>query len=473
MSQKKKVKKDKKDSFDWNSLKLAHEYSSRVTSAREIGDFLDLREVSSHVGKEVNLNGWVTGIRSSGKIAFMQIRDVSGKDIQGVVEEKKVEKRVWDSVKELTIESALQVKGEITKHPKKSDVYEIGVMDIKIIQKSPEYPIGRKEHGVDFLLENRHLWLRSSKQRAVLRIRDEIMFSMMVFLREEGFVRVDTPIFQPTSCEDTSELFKVDYFGEQTYLTQSGQLYCEAAEFALGKTYDFGPVFRAEKSKTRKHLIEFWMMDAELPFTDLDGLMDFEEKMIKYIMNSCLKNCKSELETLERDVSVLQKYVDSDFIRMTHPDTIDLLNKKFSLKLSYMDDIGAPEEAKLSELFDLPVFVSMWPAEIKAFYMTKEEKVGKDKIERVRAVDLIAAEGYGEITGGSEREFDYNTLLDIMKEHGYNYEDYKWYLDLRKYGSIPHSGFGIGVERFVRWICGARHIRETILFPRMLGRMHP
>ncbi|HRP36981.1 MAG TPA: asparagine--tRNA ligase, partial [Candidatus Dojkabacteria bacterium] len=282
--------------------------------------------------------------------------------------------------------------------------------------------------------------------------------------------RIDTPIFQPVSCEDTSELFQVDYFGEKTYLTQSGQLYCESAEIALGRTYDFGPVFRAEKSKTRKHLIEFWMMDAELPFTDLKGLMDFEEKMLKRIISDCLKNCKKELQLLERDTEALERYVKNDFVRLTHKDTIELLNKKYNQSLTYLDDIGAPEEANLSKEFDMPVFITDWPAEIKAFYMPRYKD---GDLERVRAVDLVAPEGFGELMGGSERIFDYNEMISILEKLNYRYEDYEWYLDLRKYGTIPHSGFGIGLERTIRFITGIQHIRETIPFPRMLNRLYP
>lgn len=408
-------------------------------------------------------------IRSSGKISFIQFRDGRG-DIQVVAEATNLKPEIWEQISELTQESSLQITG-IVKEDKRSDSgYEISMTDMKIIQISPEYPISNKEHGPDFLLDNRHLWLRSNKQRAVLMVRDEIFFSITSYLREEGFIRIDTPIFQPVSCEDTSELFHVDYFGEKTYLTQSGQLYCESAEMALGRTYDFGPVFRAEKSKTRKHLIEFWMMDAELPFTDLKGLMDFEEKMLKRIISDCLKNRKKELILLERDTEALQKYISNQFVRITHKDAIELLNKKYGQELSLLDDIGAPEEANLSKEFDMPVFITDWPAEIKAFYMPRFKD---GDMERVRAVDLVAPEGFGELMGGSERIFDYNEMLDILEKLNYRYEDYAWYLDLRKYGTIPHSGFGIGLERTIRFITGIQHIRETIPFPRMLNRLYP
>jgi asparaginyl-tRNA synthetase len=455
---------------DWKKLELDEKYLPKIKSAAELGGADSLREISKLDGKEAKFNGWVYNIRSSGKIMFLKFRDGSG-DIQIVVEEKSVPEQVWKDAQTLNPESSVQVSGKVRKDERSPFGYEMQLSSLKIIQLAPEdYPISKKEHGPDFLMDNRHLWLRSSKQRAILKIRDEIFFSMTSFLRKEGFIRIDTPIFQPVSCEDTSELFEVDYFGEKTYLTQSGQLYCEAAEMGLGRTYDFGPVFRAEKSKTRKHLIEFWMMDAELPFTDLNGLMDFEELMIKAIIGDVLKNCSFELEVLERDTEKLKHYLNSKFIRMQHKEVIELLNDKFKQGLTYLDDIGAPEEERLSELYDVPVFIHDWPAEIKAFYMPKYRD---GKLERVRAVDLVAPEGAGEIMGGAEREFDYNKLLKVLQEKGYNFKDYEWYMDLRKYGSIPHCGFGIGMERTVRWLSGARHIRESIPFPRMLNRLYP
>jgi asparaginyl-tRNA synthetase len=453
----------------FNDLKLPQENLPQIKSANELKPAIRLSKIKSNLGKAISINGWVYNIRSAGKIYFLQFRDGSG-DLQAIVEQSKVSSDVWDNLAKITLESSIQLTGIVNEDKRSASGYEMQVEDLKLIQISPEYPIGKKEHGPKFLLDNRHLWLRSQSQRAVLKIRDEIFFSITSFLREEDFVRIDTPIFQPVSCEDTSELFEVNYFGEKTYLTQSGQLYCEAAEFALGRTYDFGPVFRAEKSKTRKHLIEFWMMDAELPFTSLEGLMDFEEAMFKRIINDCITNCARELEILGRDVSKLKSYTDNNFVRLKHKEVIDILNEKYNQNLSILDDIGAPEEALLSELYDMPVFITDWPAEIKAFYMPK---FFDGEIDRVRSVDLIAPEGFGEITGGAEREFDYNKLLKVLEEKKYPYEDYAWYMDLRKYGTIPHSGFGIGMERTVRFITGIKHIRETIPFPRMLNRMYP
>lgn len=453
---------------DFTQYKLEDKYLPKINSASELKESISLHQVKDHEGKIVSLNGWVVATRSSGKIMFIQFRS-GRREIQLVAEKTDFNVKKWEELSSLTIETSIQVTGKVKKDNRSETGFELGLTDFQIIQLSPEFPIARKEHGTEFLMDNRHLWLRSSKQRAILTIRDEIIFSMIKFLREEGFLRIDTPIFQPVSCEDTSELFEVDYFGEKTYLTQSGQLYCEAAEIALGKTYDFGPVFRAEKSKTRKHLIEFWMMDAELPFTDLNGLMDFEEKMLKRIIKDCLDNCSRELEILERDTESLKRYIEKDFVRITHKEAIDIL-KKTNPELTEMDDIGAPEEAQLSEIYDMPVFIRDWPAEIKAFYMPR---FNDGKMDRVRAVDLVAPEGYGELMGGSERIFNYNELLEIIEKHGYEYEDYAWYLDLRKYGSIPHTGFGIGLERTVRFISGAKHIRETIPFPRMLNRLYP
>lgn len=453
----------------WENKKLEEKHLPRIKNVKELRDSIQINEIGKKIGEEVSINGWVKSLRSSGKISFIQFRDGRG-DIQVVAEEKNLTPEMWNQVSELTQESSIQITG-IVKEDKRSDSgFEISMTDLRVIQISPEFPISNKEHGPDFLLDNRHLWLRSNKQRAILLVRDEIFFSITSFLREQSFIRIDTPIFQPVSCEDTSELFQVDYFGEKTYLTQSGQLYCESAEIALGRTYDFGPVFRAEKSKTRKHLVEFWMMDAELPFTDLKGLMDFEEKLLKRIISDCLKNCKKELQLLERDTEALERYVKNDFVRLTHKDTIELLNKKYNQNLTFLDDIGAPEEANLSKEFDMPVFITDWPAEIKAFYMPRY----KDGVmERVRAVDLVAPEGFGELMGGSERIFDYNEMISILEKLNYRYEDYEWYLDLRKYGTIPHSGFGIGLERTIRFITGIQHIRETIPFPRMLNRLYP
>lgn len=462
-------KSNNKNNLSYDKLKLDKKYLPRIQNTKELSSAIFLKDISKNINKEIAINGWVYNKRSSGKITFLLIRDGTS-DIQAVIEKSKVTKSTWENAEELNIESSIQIKGIPKKDERSPFGYELDTKELKIIQLACEYPISKKTHGPDFLLDNRHLWLRSQRQRALLKIRDEVIYSIITYLRNEGFTRVDTPIFQPVSCEDTTDLFEVDYFGNKIYLTQSGQLYCEACEFALGRTYDFGPVFRAEKSKTRKHLIEFWMMDAELPFTDLEGLMDFEENMIKHIITNCLSNTTRELKILKRDIKLLENIIKSRFERIEHKKIIDILKNRYGSKLTYFDDIGADEEASLAQEFDKPIFITDWPAKIKAFYMPRF----KDKnIERVKAVDLMASEGFGELCGGAEREFDYNKLLQVLKEKNYPYEYYKWYMDLRKYGSIPHSGFGIGIERTVRWISGIKHIRETIPFPRMLNRYKP
>lgn len=428
-----------------------------------------IKDLKNYKDQDVEIKGWVYNFRSSGKISFLQLRDGSG-FVQAIAVKDQVSEVIWQEIEKMTIESSVKISGQVTEHPKQPGVFEIQVKDLEIINLAAEYPIGKKEHGPDFLLDNRHLWLRSNKQWSILRIRDEIFFSLSNFLREENFTRVDAPILQPTSCEDTSELFEIDYFGESAYLTQSGQLYIEAAEMSLGRVYDFGPVFRAEKSKTRKHLTEFWMMDAELPFTGLEDMIDFIEKMIKRLVKDVLKNRASELKILERNLDPLKKITESGFVRLTHQEVVEQLNQKFAAKLTLLDDIGAPEESMLSKLYDVPVFVTDWPAEIKAFYMPH---FSDGKMERVKAVDLICSEGYGEIVGGAEREWHSEKLIEVMKKRGYKLEDYQWYLDLRKYGSVPHAGFGIGLERVVSWICGLNHIREAIPFPRMITRLKP
>ena len=432
--------------------------------------YIRLSDIKKHVTKSVVIKGWVYNIRSSGKIIFLQIRDGFG-TIQGVMVKNDRNEPAFEHARGLTLESSITVTGKVKEDNRAPTGYELEITDLTIIQKAADdYPIGKKEHGPDFLLDHRHLWLRSSRQWAILKIRDALFFNLISFLKTEGFTRIDTPILQPTSCEDTSELFSVNFFGIELYLTQSGQLYLEAAEMSLGKVYDFGPVFRAEKSKTRKHLNEFWMMDAELPFTNLDEMMVFIEKLIKHLVSEAIIKQANELKILARDVTPLKKVTQSQFIRLKHKDVISLLNQKYGSKLSSCDDIGAPEEEMLSQLYDLPVFVTDWPAKIKAFYMPHYQD---HNIERVKAMDLICSEGYGEIVGGAEREHDHQRLIKVMKKRKYKLEDYKWYLDLRRYGSIPHSGFGIGMERIVAWICGLKHVRETIPFPRLLNRNYP
>lgn len=429
-----------------------------------------LSELKNYVDQEVTVEGWIYNLRSSGKIAFLQLRD--GSDfVQAVVEQSKVSEEIWIEVQKATIESSVQLTGFVTKHPKQVNVYELQTSNFQIINGSEDYPIAKKEHGPEFLFENRDLYLRSKTPWAVLKIRDQIFRSITAFFAEEDFVRFDTPILQPTSCEDTTQLFELKYYEDDSmYLTQSGQLYLEAAIMSLGKAYDFGPVFRAEKSKTRNHLSEFWMMDAEMAFYDQQMNEDLQERMIKRIIKDCLENCKRELQLLERDTTSLEKTVNSEFIRIKHKDAKKLLAED-GMAVDYLDDMTTEEEIALGNKFQIPVFVEDYPFEVKAFYMKNyidEEQLpdGSQNIKRARCADLIAPEEAREIIGGSQREDDYNLLLTELKARNYSLEDYEWYLNIRKYGSVPHSGFGLGLERMVRWISGVHHIRETIPFPR-------
>lgn len=414
------------------------------------------------VGKEIVLKGWMYNKRSSGKIAFLQLRDGSG-FIQGVVEKSGVSEETWNAAEELTIESSVEVKGIVKAEPRSPSGFELQVIELKVINIAPEFPIGKKEHGPEFLFENRDLYLRSKTPWAVLRIRDQVFRSITNFFHEQGFVRFDTPVLQPTSAEDTSQLFEIDYYESKMYLTQSGQLYLEAGIMGLGKAYDFGPVFRAEKSKTRNHLSEFWMMDAEMAYHDQQKNEDVQGALVKRILKDALENCKEELKILERDTSVIERAVNEKFIRIKHYDAKKLLEEK-GFKVDYNDDMTTEEEIEIGNHFGIPVFIEDYPFAIKAFYMKKY--TDERNIDRAINADLIAPEEAREIIGGSQREDSYDKLLTELKARNYNVEDYQWYLNIRKYGSVEHSGFGIGLERTVRWISGVHHIRETIPFPR-------
>jgi asparaginyl-tRNA synthetase len=425
-----------------------------------------IKDAEKHVGKEVMLQGWMYNRRGSGKIAFLQLRDGSGV-MQGIVEESAVGGDVWGSVQSMTIESSVRVSGVVEAHPKKESVFEMQVRDVEIVCLAPDdYPIGKKEHGPDFLLQNRHLWLRSNRQRSIMKVRDQIFLAMTEWLHESGFLRIDTPIFNTNSCEGSTTLFEVDYFDEKAYLAQSGQLYLEAAILSCGRGYDFGPVFRAEKSKTRRHLTEFWMMDAEMAFCDLEGMLKIEQDLITHVLMRVLQNCRLEFDVLERDTAPLEK-IKGDFIVKTHKEVVDELREMGS-QITYDKDLGAEDETMIMEKYDLPMFVTHYPAPVKAFYMKRDED-GSNCL----CADLLAPEGYGEIIGGSQREDDLELLQRWMGEHGVKEDGLEWYMDLRKYGSVPHSGFGVGLERLVAWICGLNHVRETIAFPRMLNRLRP
>ena len=429
--------------------------------AKLIAEFPEL------VGQEVTIKGWAYNVRSSGKIAFLQIRDGSG-FVQAVVVQSVVDESSWKAATEVTQESSLSVTGEVTKHPKQDGVYELQVAKLEVIQKAEEYPIGKKEHGPDFLLDQRHLWLRAPSQWAVQRVRDEIITATYDWFHQNNFVKFDSPILTPSVCEGTTELFEIDYFEERkAYLSQSGQLYLEAAIASFGRVYDFGPVFRAEKSKTRRHLTEFWMMDAEMAFVEHEENLKIQEELVSYIVKRVLENRVAELKILERDVEPLKK-VQAPFERMTHAEAIKILRENGS-DIGDMDDLGADDETMLTKMHDKPIFIEKYPAEVKAFYMKRDP----EDPTRALCADLLAPEGYGEIIGGSQREDDYDELLKRIREHNLLEETFSWYLDLRKYGSVPHSGFGYGLERLVAWICGLHHVRETIPFPRMINRLEP
>ncbi len=426
-----------------------------------------VEDLAKYVGQEVTLQGWLYNKRSSGKIKFPILRDGTG-IVQGVVVKGQVRDDVFQRVDELTQESSFIMKGRVRKEDRAPGGYELDVTDIQIISIAKDYPITPKEHGIEFLMDRRHLWLRSSRQHAILRIRHQIIKAIREFFDNRGFVLVDSPIFTPAACEGTSTLFETDYFDlGKAYLTQSGQLYAEAAAMAFGKVYTFGPTFRAEKSKTRRHLTEFWMVEPEVAFNDLNDNMDLVEEFLIYIVQSVLTHRQKELHVLERNTSYLEK-VQKPLPRITYDEAVDILRKK-GIPFEYGNDLGGTDETVVSEQFDRPVMVHHYPAAVKAFYMKRDPQ----NPNLALAVDVLAPEGYGEIVGGSQREDDYETLLQRIKEHNLPQDAFEWYLDLRRYGTVPHSGFGLGVERTVSWICGLDHVRETIPFARMIYRLTP
>jgi asparaginyl-tRNA synthetase len=440
-----------------------------------------INKINEFLGQDVTIYGWLYNIRTSGKLLFPQFRDGTG-IIQGIVSQKDVSQKVWEDFNKLTQESSLIVKGTVAKHPKR-DEFELHVKDLEIIQIAEPYPITPKEHGVEFLSDNRHLWVRSPRQTAIIKIREEIIKACRDYMYDNDFTLFDSPIFTPNAAEGTTTLFSSDYFDlGKAYLAQTGQLYAEAGAMALGKVYDFGPTFRAEKSKTRRHLTEFWMIEPEMAFYDIYDDMDLIEDFIVYIVERVLKNRDKELKILERDISKLQS-IKKPFPRITYDEALEILNKKnipLIRKKSdgteekirpfpWGEDFGAPHEEALVEDFDKPVMVFNWPAEAKAFYMKRDP----DNPKVVRGVDVLAPEGYGEIVGGSQREDDLNLLIQRIKEHNLPIDDFQWYLDLRRYGSVPHSGFGMGIERVVCWICKLDHVRESIPFPRLMYRNKP
>jgi asparaginyl-tRNA synthetase len=440
--------------------------SSPVTTIAEIG---------KHEGQQVTLRGWLYNLRESGKLLFPQFRDGSGV-IQGVVPKNAVTPEVFEAVKTLTQESSVIVEGKVRADKRAAGGYELDVMNVNVLQRVPEsdpYPITPKEHGTEFLMEHRHLWVRSQRQASILRVRAEIIKAVRDFFDERGFTLTDPPILTPAACEGTSTLFPVDYFDEQAYLTQSGQLYIEATAMALGKVYSFGPTFRAEKSKTRRHLTEFWMVEPEVAYAELDDLMDLAEGLISFIVKRCLERRRADLLAIGRDISRLEK-IEAPFPRISYDDAVKSLQEghakgALEARFEWGGDLGSPDETYLSAQFDRPVMVHRYPAKVKAFYMEPDPK----RPELALCVDVLAPEGYGEIIGGSQRTASHELLVKRIREHGLPEEAFKWYLDLRKYGSVPHGGFGMGIERAVAWICGLDHVRETIPFPRMLHRLYP
>jgi asparaginyl-tRNA synthetase len=428
---------------------------------------ITISEASKYVGQEVTIGAWIANKRSSGKIAFLQLRDGSG-FMQGVVVKAEVSEEVFQLAKSVTQESSLYVTGVVREDERSPFGYELTVTNLELIHASVDYPITPKEHGTEFLMDHRHLWLRSKRQHAVMKIRNEIIRATYEFFNENGFTKVDPPILTGSAPEGTTELFHTKYFDEDAYLSQSGQLYMEAAAMALGKVFSFGPTFRAEKSKTRRHLIEFWMIEPEMAFYEFEDNLKVQEEYVSHIVQSVLKNCSLELKTLGRDVSKLEN-IKAPFPRITYDEAIKFLHEKGFDDIQWGDDFGAPHETAIAESFDKPVFITHYPTSLKPFYMQPHP----ERADVVLCADLIAPEGYGEIIGGSERIHDYNLLKQRLEEHDLSLAAYKWYLELRQYGSVPHSGFGLGLERTVAWISGVEHVRETIPFPRLLNRLYP
>ncbi len=423
-------------------------------------------DIADHAGKEVAVTGWLYNKRSSGKLWFLQVRDGTGL-IQAVVFKGSVSEVLFQRCEEITQESSITVVGTVAEDKRSAGGFELQVTDLQVDQVAQDYPITPKEHGTTFLMDHRHLWLRSSRQHAILRIRHEIVGACRDFFDGRGFTLVDAPVFTPNACEGTSTLFETEYFGSKAYLTQSGQLYMEAGAMAFGKAYCFGPTFRAEKSKTRRHLTEFWMIEPEVAYMDLNGDMELAEDFISYIVKRVLDNRRPELEKLERNTEALAKVV-KPFPRLSYDDAAAILKEK-EVEFEYGSDFGGADETVISEAFDKPVMVHRYPAAIKAFYMKNDP----DDPSKALCVDVLAPEGYGEIIGGGQREDDLSVLEAKIKEHELPAEAFEWYLDLRRYGTVPHAGFGMGIERAVSWICGLSHVRETIPFPRLMHRLTP
>lgn len=445
-----------------------------------MAQLIRIADIANYVGQEVMIKGWVYARTGKGRLQFVRMRDGSGQ-VQCVAFKKEMEAEYFEIAKALAQESSIIITGEVRADERATGFpagYEVGLKTVELVQEASEYPISPKEHGTEFLMDHRHLWLRSNRQWAIVRIRATIIKALLDWLDNHGFLLVDTPIITPAAGEETTTLFNIDYFGEDAFLAQTGQLYNEANMMAHGKVYCFGPTFRAEKSKTRRHLIEFWMLEPEIAFCSLEELMEVEEQMVSYVVEQVLEKHQQELEILERDVEKL-KAIQAPFARISYDDAVKKLQElhekaedpeqKDLLKIEWGEDFGAPHETVLAEMFERPVFVYNYPSAVKAFYMQPVE--GRPEV--CRSVDLLAPEGFGEIIGGSERIWDADLLEKKIAEHGFTRENYAWYIELRQYGSVPHAGFGIGIERTVAWVCGLPHIRETIPYPRLLNRKYP
>lgn len=429
---------------------------------------ISIIDAKDHVGEIVKIGAWVANKRSSGKIAFLELRDGTAY-FQGVVVKNEVGEETFNLAKNLNQETSIILTGEIREDTRSHFGYEIGIKSLEVVGESHDYPITPKEHGTDFLMDHRHLWLRSSRQHAIMLIRNEIIRATYEFFNTNGFVKIDPPILTGSAPEGTTDLFETDYFDQKAYLSQSGQLYMEAAAMAFGKVFSFGPTFRAEKSKTRRHLIEFWMIEPEMAFCHQEESLEVQEQYIAYLVQSVLDHCDYSLTVLGRDKELLKRYTQLPFPRISYDDAIELLEKNGFDDIKWGDDFGSPHETFIANSFEKPVFILNYPKGIKPFYM----KPHPTREDIVICADLIAPEGYGEIIGGSERETDYDALLEQIKAFGLSEEDYQWYLDLRRFGSVPHSGFGLGLERAITWISGIEHIREASPFPRLLNRIYP
>lgn len=428
---------------------------------------ISIIDSKNHVDKEVQIKGWVANKRSSGKIAFLELRDGSA-FFQGIVLKNQVGEKLFEQATHLNQETSVIVTGTIQEDTRSKFGYEIHVSSIEVVGESEDYPITPKEHGTDFLMDNRHLWLRSSKQHAIMMVRNEMIRATYEFFNKEGFVNIDSPILTSVAGENTTDLFHIDYFDDDAYLAQTGQLHAEAGAMAFGKVFTFGPTFRAEKSKTRRHLTEFWMIEPEMAFTEQDESLEIQERFVAHLVQSVLDNCDYALDVLERDRETLEKYTKLPFPRISYDEAIELLQEN-DFDVEWGIDFGSPEETFIANQYEQPVFIVNYPKAIKPFYMPEHP----DRDDIVLCADLIAPEGYGEIIGGSERESDYETLKQNIIDFGLNVDDYQWYLDLRRYGSVTTSGFGLGLERAVTWITGTKHIRESIPFPRLLNRLTP